>query len=277
MKKVMVPIDFSETSMCALQTGIAIANKLGADLRIVHVSQAGSFAAGFEKSGEQSNIKEMLEKLISEHKQFYYVHNGKFDYKMREGNVPEELLNQAKYDDTTIIVMGSHGVSGITKSWIGGNAYRLICFATCPILVIRPDMRYNPNFQRIAIPIEITKSSRYKVPVVAGVAKLFQAKAIIIGIQSSGFKSIFQRITMSMKQVQKYLVNRAHVDVEKTLYINGKDITTRFVESLASCNVDMVTLDVTNMGTFITDRFRPFLTTIVNTAHCPVLVVPVVD
>ena len=47
MKQVMVPIDFSETSLSALKYGIVIANKLSADLRIVYVMSRGQYAIGF--------------------------------------------------------------------------------------------------------------------------------------------------------------------------------------------------------------------------------------
>lgn len=272
--KVMVPIDFSETAMCALKTGIAIANKLKSDLRIVYVAPK-EFAAGYEDSPNSvEDAKTRLEKLVFNSQSLYYG-NGKFDFKIRTGNTVQELINQSKYDDTTIIVMGSHGVSGITESWIGGNAYKMICNAPCPILVIRPDMKYDVNFRRIVIPIEISKSSRYKIPVVAGVAKLFNAKAIVVGIQTTGFKSIFTRISMSVRQVTKYLTARANVEVEKTAMLVGKDTTGKLLEIVRDSKVDMLAIDVTNTGTFITDRFRPFLITLVNESHCPVLAIPI--
>lgn len=278
MRKVMVPLDFSETAMCALETGIAIANKLKADLRIVHVCQPNNFATGFESvSNGESNTEALLDKIIKDNSQKYYVNGGTFDYKIRTGNVTQELINQCKYDDTTIVVIGSHGVSGITKSWIGGNAYKMICNVQCPLLVIRPDMKYNANFQRIAIPVEIKKSSRYKIPVVAGVAKLFGAKTTLIGIQTTGFKTIFNRITVSLRQIEKYLRSRANVEVENSIMISGKDVTGRFLEAVTESKADMVTIDVTNAGSFITDRFRPFLTTLVNNSPCPVLTVPIIE
>ncbi len=276
MKKIIVPIDFSETSLCAFKTGIHIANKLGADVRVVYVRQPGNYASGFEPTeNEQDQLIDKLERLLHDYSQQYYVKQGKFDYKIRDGKVAEEIVNQSKYDDATMIVMGSHGVSGITKSWIGGNAYHAICMAPCPVLVIRPDMVYGESFQRIAIPVEITKSSRHKIPVVAGVAKLFASKAIVIGVQSTSFRSIFTRITLSMKQVENYLTKRAKIEVEKSIYINGKDNTGRFIETLVSSKADMVAVDVTNTGAFFADRFRPFLTTIVNASPCPVLVIPI--
>lgn len=275
MKKVMVPIDFSETSLCALKTGIAIANKLSADLRIVYVRPSSSFASGYDCAEEGSvNVVDMLDKLVRDNAQAYYVERGTMDYKIREGNVPTEIVNQAKYDDATMIVMGSHGVSGITQSWIGGNAYRVICNAPCPILVIRPDMIYDSNIRRIAIPIEISKNSRYAVPPAAGMCKLFGAEAVVIGVQSTGIRAIFNRITMSVRQVEKYLRGRAGVEVADSLYISGKDVQVKLAETLAKEKADMVVLSVLNTGSFLIDRFRPLLTTIVNTSHCPVLVIP---
>lgn len=271
----MVPIDFSETSIGALKTGIDIANKLNADVRIVFVRPTNSFATGYEFAPNSiDDAEQKLEKLIRDNQQSYYVNNGKIDYKIREGNISTELINQSKYDDAVMIVMGSHGVSGITQSWIGGTAYRMICSAPCPILVIRPDMTYSGNFRNIAIPVEISKSSRHKVPAAAGMCKLFNAKAIVIGVQQTGFKSIFTRIKLSMKQVEQYLTQRANVEVAASHYINGKDVTTKLINVLNSENADMVVLDVANTGSFLIDRFRPFLTSIVNTSHCPVLVIP---
>ena len=277
MSLVMVPLDFSETAMCALKSGIAIANKLKANLRIVHVCPSGNYASGFESvEGEEHDPEQMLEHIIKENTQKYYG-GGTFDYKLRKGNVTQELINQCKYDDATIVVAGSHGVSGITKSWIGGNAYKLICNIECPLLLIRPDMQYNENFQRIAIPVELKKSSRYKIPIVAGVAKLFGAKATVIGIQNSSFKSILTRITVSIGQVEKYLTKRANVEVEKSIMISGKDVAGSFIEAIADSKADMVAIDVTNTGSFIADRFRPFLTSIVNNSKCPVLAIPIKD
>lgn len=273
--KVMVPLDFSETSLTALNTGITIANKLKADLRIVHVKPTSNYAAGYE-GGMQSraDVEAILDKILLEHRQAYYVNRGTFDYKIREGNVCTELANQSKYDDATLIVMGSHGVSGITKSWIGGNAYRMICNAPCPVLVIRPDMTFDANFKRIAIPLEMKKSSRFKIPIVAGVAKMFDAKAVLLGVRRSGIQFIFNRLTLNIKQVENFLTGSG-IEVERSIMLDEKDSDQKFIDAIESCNADLVAIDVTNSGSFITDRFRSSLIKLVNNSHCPVLAIPV--
>ncbi len=276
MKKIIVPLDFSETSLCALKTGITIANKLNADLRIVYVGSKEQLAKGYEilSNNEPSRAQLLLDNLLLEHRQSYYVKGGKMDYKLRNGIVADEIIGQAKYDDAVMIVMGSHGVSGITKSWIGGNAYRVICNAPCPVLVIRPDMVYDPNFSHIAVPIEIGKSSRYKVPVVGGICKLFGSKATLIGIRRSGIASILGRITSSVSQVEKYLTSYG-IDVEKTTVISGSDANEQFLEAVQCMEADMVTLDVTSAGSFLMTRFQSFLISLVNNSKCPVLAIPI--
>ena len=104
----MIPIDFSETSIFALKTGLAMANRLSADLRLVYVINKQDYARGFEQERlSESSPARTLDRLLLENRQEYFVKDGKFDYKIRNGQVTEELVNQARYDDTTLVVMGS--------------------------------------------------------------------------------------------------------------------------------------------------------------------------
>ena len=275
MSKILVPIDFSENSILALKTAIVIANKLKTDLRMVHIEPVGGhYATGL---GDHINIdehpKDKLESLLKEYGQQYAV-NGRFDYYMGQGNVAEELINKVKYDnDVILVVTGSHGVSGISKSWIGGNAYKLICNTTRPVLVIREGMTYNNEFTNIAIPINISKSSRRKMPQAAGMVKLFNAQTTVIGMQTSSILSIYYRIKTAVKQVVDYL-HANGIQVVSTIMLKGKDCIGRLFETAATQKVDMLIVEAENTGAFFADRFRPELTSIINNSPCPVLVVP---
>ena len=274
MRKIMVPIDFSENSIIALETAIELANKIESDLRLVYVKPTGTYAKGLEDhENSDDHPQAKLDKLLNDYRQAYAV-KGKFDYKIREGNIAQELINQCKYDDCTLVVTGSHGVSGLSKSWIGGNAYKMICNATCPVLVIRQDMQFDKRFKKIVIPVDVKKSSRRMMPTVAAIAKVFSAKAVVIGLQGSTWKAVFDRITRSVAQVVKYLENLG-VNVESSSMLVGKDYLGKLLEVAKTQNADIMTVDVTNTGSFLADRFRPQLTTIINSSPCPVLVIPV--
>ena len=104
MKQVMVPIDFSETSLSALKYGIVIANKLSADLRIVYVMSKGQYAIGFEpESTNTTNPSRLLDKLLLEYRQQYYVANGKFIIKYAKVVICRVAIGALH--DTTIVVM----------------------------------------------------------------------------------------------------------------------------------------------------------------------------
>lgn len=275
MSKILVPIDFSENSILALKTAIVIANKLKTDLRMIHIEPtSGRYASGL---GDRIHIdehpKDKLESLIKEFGQTYAV-NGKFDYYIGQGNVAEELINKVKYDnDVTLVVTGSHGVSGISSSWIGGNAYKLICNTTRPVLVIREGMKYDNDFKNIAIPINITKSSRRKMPQAAGMVKLFNAQTTVIGMQTSSLLSIYYRIKTAVHQVVNYLQSNG-ITVTNTTMLKGKDCMGKLFETAQVQKADMMIIEAENTGAFFADRFRPELTSIINNSPCPVLVVP---
>ncbi|MCR5695964.1 MAG: universal stress protein [Marinilabiliaceae bacterium] len=276
--KVIVPLDFSPTSMRALKAGVEIANKIKADIRVIYVEPESTVAKGYEQTilREEADINQVLENIVGETQKEYYVEKGRFDYVIRKGNVSQEIINQSKYDNATMIVMGSHGVSGIATSWIGGNTYRVISNVSCPVLVIRHDMVYDQNFRRIAITLTSKKSSRYKVPTVAGLAKVLGASISLLGIQRTNMEAIFRSISLAIHQVEAYL-KKHNIEVERTSTMRGKDFEPKLLESLNMLKADMVAIDITNTGAFLADRFRPFLINLINNSACPVLTIPIDD
>lgn len=262
-------MDFSETAMKALHTAIAIANRNGKDLRIVHV-----VPYSYEGHDVATNVaKDKLLQLIDKVRNTYTVENGTLDYAVFNGTVADELINKVRYDETSLVVMGSHGVSGLTKNWIGGNAYKMICNCVCPVMLIRPDMTYNDDFGTCVVPVNINKSSRCILPKVADIIKFFDSRVMVIGIQSTTLSYVYNRITSAMKQVVNFFKSRSF-NVYKTDNIVDEKWSGRLLSTLVEQDADLVTVDVMNYGFFVLDRFKPDLTTIINYSKCPVLVVP---
>lgn len=279
MRRVLVPIDFSETSLNALKHGIAIANKLQSNLRVLHVRTGSHYAPEFAKDVVEVRLNDRIESWMSwifnEYGSQYNVPGGKMDYRVREGSVVQQIANQALYDDTTIIVMGSHGISGFTDRWIGSNAYRLVVNAPCPVLVLRHDMSYDSNFSKIVIPLDLKKSSRKKLPIVAGVAKLFNASVILVGMRQTKLKYIIGQLLATMHQVERYLSNHAGITVSKTTTLSGKNLPTQLIQFASDVEADIIAVEVVDKINPFADRFRPFLNELVNNSKCPILAIPV--
>ncbi|PZX14537.1 nucleotide-binding universal stress UspA family protein [Breznakibacter xylanolyticus] len=277
MKRVLVPIDFSEASLKALEFGVEMANRLKANLRIMHVVTGKNYAPFFDPTHNaelriDGMAEHWMEKLTHDFTPKYTVHGGNFDYKVREGNVTREICNQAKYDDSSIIIVGSHGISGFEDKWIGSNAYRLVSNAPCPVMLVRKQTVWK-EFQRIVIPLTVKKDSRLKVPIVTGVAKLFGAKVFIAGLKQSSFKYLLVGIRVAIRQVQNFIETKAGLETESTI-LSGKDKPKILLDYAQSVNADLIAINIHNDNNPLAEIIRPFANDVINYSEIPVLVVP---
>ena len=136
MSKVIVGFDFSKGSAYAVDLAIDVANKFQQDLCLVYVK---------EKDQDEGPIREEIERRNAG---VAHLLNGiKMDYVIREGKVSRELCEQAREDNAFLIVVGTHGMSGFEKNWIGRNTYRTIAEAPAPVLTIREDFNIHKSYR----------------------------------------------------------------------------------------------------------------------------------
>jgi nucleotide-binding universal stress UspA family protein len=143
VKKILVPVDFSENSQKILRSAVQIAEKFSAGLSVVFVVQSFEDYSGFfvphmpisqfeeemvqsaEKKME-SFLKENLDETIS------------CDSKILAGDVAEEIISYAEREKAGLIVMGTHGYKGLEKVLFGSIAEKVVKTAPCPVLTINP-------------------------------------------------------------------------------------------------------------------------------------------
>lgn len=277
MKRVLIPIDFSENALNAMVYGIAIANQINANLRLMHVKTGLSYAPSYAKNQVEYKINERVEDwlsdLIEKYSNEYVVPGGKFDYKVREGNVVHEITNQAKYDDSSLVVVGAHGVSGFQSKWIGSNAYSLVAHSPCPVLVIHNNMKWRGGIRRMVVPIDFSKASRRKIPVVAGIAKVFHSRIYLVGLRETKLQYLLNRVNMFNRQVERYLVNKAGVEVERDVII-GNRLEQRIIAYAEEKDADLITVHINHTNNPFSNLFKPFANELINNSTRPVFVVP---
>jgi nucleotide-binding universal stress UspA family protein len=239
MKKIIVPIDFSGDSLNALEHAMVIANKFKADVSMIHVKgKRSNYDDAFDfqdfNTVLSTSIKDYFELKVKKYKDALY---GKLDYKIREGKIYIEIVNQAKYDDANLIVMGTHGVSGFEELWMGSNAYRVVSHSPCPVLTLRNDFN-KKEFSKIVLPIDITKETRQKVPFVTELARAFNAEIYVVSISDTDKQSILRELEQYNQQVYEYITNKkvkCHTD--NLLGANLTDITIDFA---AKVDADLI-------------------------------------
>ena len=280
MKRILIPVDFSKDSVNAVKYGISMANKLEADVRLIHVKTGDNYAPEFAGNEMMFRINDQLElwmnELLDAVKNSYYVNRGKIDWKIRIGNVVNEISNQAKYDDTSLIVVASHGISGFQDKFIGSNAYRLVANAPCPVIVVRHGVQYDADIARIVVPVDFDKECSKKVPVVAGLANVYKAKINLVGLRDSLFSHVLVRIKTQMNLIERFINNHADLKIEKSV-LSGRNLSRQLREYAEEIDADLIAIRIHHSTNPFSNIFRPFANDMVNYSSIPVLVIPTND
>lgn len=268
MKKIIiVGIDFSKGSMHALKYAILLANKAKANVMLVHVMKPQREESIFsdDRNELRKEAKKRMEEIIEKHK--FEMRGGKLMFKIRSGKVEKEIVNQAKYHDAYLLVVGTHGISGFEPFWVGSNAYRIVTTAPCPVVTIRYAEGARRNLQRIILPIDSTKESRQKVPFVAGLAKSFNAEVMILGlVTSNAMKTL---VNSYCKQVEKYLDGE---NVINSIHIREADnITDAALQFTKEINGDLVAIMTEQETTLSNLLLGSYAQQMINHSEIPVI------
>jgi nucleotide-binding universal stress UspA family protein len=276
MKRILIPVDFSEDAVFAVDVGVQIANALKAKLRLMHVRTGKKYHPEFAKDNPHFIIDDKdtayMEYLVDRARVTYKVENGEVDAKFREGNVVREIKNQAHYDDSVIIVIGTHGVSGFEDRWIGSNAYRLVSNAPCPVLAVRKQMSFNLD-QKILLPIDAEKVSRRIVPQVAGFAKVLDAKVLVVGVTKRAKWAIPGRINAYVRQVERFLKKAAFIPFDSAI-VDGSEGPQELLDYAHANGATVIALPVKKTLNPFESVFFPFANELLNMSDLPILAVP---
>lgn len=257
MKSILVPIDFSGDSINALEHAILIANKVEANIKMIHVVKKKNFEAPFvinEFTSTLSNsIEDFFKKILEKYQK--KVKYG-IEYKIREGKIFTEICNQAKYDDSYLIVMGTHGVSGFEEKILGSNAYKVVIDSPCPIITIRK--KYTPSEpKKIILPIDVTKDTRKKVPFVAELAHIFKSEIHVLGVAETEAESVKKKLILYTNQTEDYLKNR-NIKTKKQI-LTGSDMTASILNYANEQKANLIAI--------MTEQPNPFALIMGLTAH----------
>lgn len=146
-KEILVPIDFSEASVRALRLAVRVSRENHARITLLHVgvSPAMTWAdmthygvvvpqSLVELHGQLAREQEhQLKKLAREE----IPEEVPWATCLREGFPPEEVLAQIKAGSHDLLVMGTHGRTGLTRVLLGSVAERVLREAEVPVLVTR--------------------------------------------------------------------------------------------------------------------------------------------
>jgi universal stress protein A len=139
-RRILCPVDFSETSRHALGYGVALAQKCGAELIVLHVVEdvplltayAGVPEMELLETAEKSARAELAQLLAG-----LPAGGGAGQSDVVRGKSHKAILEYANKVRADLIVMGTHGRSGLDHAFFGSVTERVIRRAPCPVLIVR--------------------------------------------------------------------------------------------------------------------------------------------
>lgn len=272
MRRIIVAIDFSGDSFNALEHGILLANGLETHLRMVHIKKDDEFVLphnlGEGETKKPRSQEEYLNSILERYRDSYKVEGGIFDYKIRKGKVYVEVSNQARYDDSFLIICGTHGVSGFEEYLLGSNAFRIVSKAGCPVMTVRHGFMPEP-VKKIVVPLDVTNQTRQKVPWALDIALSFSTEIHVLGVHETLTKEVASRINQYADQVVEHISIKG-VNVVKEIK-TGSNITDITIEYAKQINADLIIIMTEQTESPENIWLGPYAQQMVNHSPIPVL------
>ena len=139
--KIICPVDFSEGSDSALAYAAGLARKLGVELELVHVYQVPSLAmpdgAVLATPTFLANLTSRAQEELDRSRARVADDGLQVTTALLQGNPADTLVEHAARQGASMIVMGTHGRTGLARMLLGSVAERVVRTARVPVLTVR--------------------------------------------------------------------------------------------------------------------------------------------
>jgi nucleotide-binding universal stress UspA family protein len=298
VRRILIPVDFSKPSLDSIDYASRLATRLGAELNLVHVFEQYVFGglAEIPTSVPDEEIairaRTQLETIAKRHGiplRAEHIH-------VTEGRPVEEICRLASKLQIDLIVIPTHGNTGLKRLTLGSTAERVVRYSPCPVLVLRsvPPARRrgvlpaaSVRFSKILVPTDFSKGAMKALTFAKSLAQEFNAKLILlnsVALQYYLSSDEYARYDLPLLMQQAEKASREQmrdvirttdwggIKVEGSLQIGhaGDKICSRAKDFGADLIVT-ATHGRTGLKHVLIGSTAEY---VVRHAHCPVLVVP---
>lgn len=143
IKKILYATDFSKASERALQKAVELTKQNRAELLVVHVIEPAPYVAGEEFGGGELYAKlEDIAKRDAQNSMAKLMQRlKKAEVKAQsflfKGSAHDQIVKAARSKKADMIVIGTHGRTGLSKLFMGSVAGKVVSSAACPVVTVR--------------------------------------------------------------------------------------------------------------------------------------------
>ena len=272
IRNILVPIDFTDLSLNAIKTATHICQRQGASLTLFHVVEY-FFVSAQEANMYMENYlfklkaaaEENLGKIMAEITRGSGVQG---DVLVEIGDIANTICNLVVEKKMDLIVMGTHGTSGMREFFIGSNAYRVVKHSRCPVLTVPPNKEWL-SFRKILFPVRMIPEALDKYDLIRPIIKKNNSTLIVLGLSHkddghkiSGVVELVERLNDKLREDEV---------TSETIYGLCQNFPDKVLNVARKNEVDLIV--ITSTLDTITRKFfmGPYGQQIVNHSKVPVL------
>lgn len=194
-KRILVPTDFTKVADCAINHAMKLAERIGAEVRLLHVVP------------KQTEVEEARKKLAIESERANKLNpNVNVEGLVRIGSIFDDIGDAAAEIGAVLIIMGTHGLRGM-QFITGSRALRVITNSTVPFIIVQERMIKSDGYRDIVVPLDLEKETRQKLSLVADMAKYFSSKVHLI-VPNDDDEFLHNQLLRNIQFAKQYLGER---------------------------------------------------------------------
>lgn len=141
IQRILVPLDLSDHSRKALNYAVKFAQNFGAELELVHVVTPVVYAEGMVLPAAMENLDHESEKHarseLAKLAAADEVSSLEVKTTVLSGTPYDEIVNHAKQRETDLLLITTHGRTGLQHFLLGSTAEKILRHAPCPVMIVR--------------------------------------------------------------------------------------------------------------------------------------------
>ncbi|MBD1395803.1 universal stress protein [Pontibacter sp. JH31] len=276
MRRILVPTDFSDQARNAFEVAVAIAQKTGAAIKLLHVVEmpsSYSFSATGDLVGGNGMEQVYMMKLLENTRyrmaelERTIAHQGvEVVQEVDTDNVIRKIKRVISDDKVDLVVMGSKGSSGMDEFLIGSNTEKVVRTAACPVLTVKGRMPHF-NIRNIVLASDFKREIGSAVEKFKYFQHVFGAKLHLVYINTPGAFESTNTLRLRMQTaaerygLQNFTINVYNDTIEE-------DGILHFAEEMKADLVMMATHGRTGLSHLLSGSIAEDL---VNHSNIPVL------
>ena len=187
---VLVPLDGSQLAECVLPHVAAIARSFDSEivlLRVLEKSQASVSAQLFDLLNWQIN-KTKAALYLEKIKAWFQESGFRVQTVVLEGLVAEEITEYAQSQGMKLIILSSHGRSGLTQWGISSSTQKIILSTQTSLLIVRAHQPHSgelseiPLYQRILVPLDGSQRAEHVLPIITQLANFHKSQIHLVQV-----------------------------------------------------------------------------------------------